>query len=222
MTDEMSFLKRARAHFAFLEEEYGYQVTRELNSPMRPRTDGAVEYRSASTAVAVDSEHGCAGVCFYRAQDEWRYHLTPVDIHEYLNTSEEEKRLLLSTVPADSPAASVLANKILLLRQPGWQGGGTPEDLERTLGRFAAWTREHAALCVAGDLSQWPAIQEYCVLRSRAACLRRGESELVRALVLDADGKPTTILRPIYHDQLEHVERLKREIPPALEGRNDE
>lgn len=179
---------------------------------MRPLTDGAVDYTSSSMVVAIESDTGYTTLHFYRLQDGRTYYITPIDIHEYLNTSEMEKKLLLSTDTAGRLAASSLANEKLLLNQPAWKAShGTLEDLEREFRNFAAWIQEHAGLCVAGDFSRWPAIYEYKINRARADSLRRGKSELVRELIKDADGNFKTVMRPIYTRELEHVEKLKKE-----------
>lgn len=97
----MAFVDKVKEFFGYLESEYGFKLTLAANSSVRPQTDGAVEYRSATTAVVIDSETGYAAVWFYRIQDGRKYDLDPVAIHEYLNTNDKEKKLLVSTNPKD-------------------------------------------------------------------------------------------------------------------------
>lgn len=123
------------------------------------------------------------------------------------------KRSLLSTDPRDFPAASALSNRKLLLKQPAWRYQGLKifEEPEKCLENDAGWLKEHAGLCLSGDFSRWPAFYEYKVERARAEPLRRGEDGLVRALLKDAEGSWQMTKRPIFADQLEHIEKLKKE-----------
>src|SRR6188474_2891511 len=104
--NEMTFVDRVKKHFGYLESEYGFKVSLERNSEVRPQTDGVVEYTSDTTVVVIDSETGSAAAWFYRIKDGRKYDLDPVAIHEYLNTGEKEKELLLSNKPKDHPDAS--------------------------------------------------------------------------------------------------------------------
>src|SRR5687767_11560768 len=140
LVNELSFIDGVKNHFGYLESAYGFKISLERNSHIRPETDGVVEYTSHTTVIIIDSETGYAAVRFYRLKDGKKYYLTPVDIHEYLNTTDKEKELLLSTNPKDQPAASVLFNENFLLNQPGWKGNqGTIQDLEKELGSFSNW-----------------------------------------------------------------------------------
>ena len=212
--NEACFIDRLKEHFSYLESEYRFNVTLEHNSEVRPRTDGAMEYASDTTVVMIDSETGSAAVKFYRIQDGRNYYLTPVDIHEYLNTSDQEKELLLSTNPKDQSKVSALFNEKFLLNQPGWKGSqGTVQDLEKELGSFSNWLRAHASLCLIGEFSQWPRFYEYKIQRARADCLRRGKDELAYARVKDVDGNYKLIKQSAFKDDLEYVEKLKKEFP---------
>jgi hypothetical protein len=211
---EMMFADRAKKYFGYLESEYGFKLTLATNSNVRPQTDGAVEYRSEITAIVVDSEAGYAAAWFYRIQDGRKYDLDPVAIHEYLNTNDKEKKLLVSTNPKDQVAVSVLFNQKFLLNQAGWKSYGTVlEKLELRLANYANWLREHAALCLMGDFSRWPRFYEYKIYRARADYLRQGKNELVYAEVKDANGSNKLVKQPIFKDKLEHVEKMKKEFP---------
>ena len=109
--NEMNLIDRVKKHFGYLEFELGFKVSLENNSEVRPQTDGVVEYISDTTVIVIDSETGYAAVRFYRVKDGKKHYLTPVDIHEYLNTTDKEKKLLLSTNPKDQHAASALFNQ---------------------------------------------------------------------------------------------------------------
>ena len=214
LSNELTFVGRAKKHFSYLESNYGFKVTLENNSELRPQTDGAVEYTSDTTVIVIDSETGYAASWFYRIKDGKKYYLTPVDIYEYLNTNDQEKELLLSTNPKDQLAASAVFNQKFLLNQPGWKSdGGTIQDkLETRLENYANWLREHANLCLEGNFSRWPEFYEYKIHRTRADHLRRGKDELGYAQVKDTDGDWKLIKQPIFKDKLEHVEKLKKEI----------
>src|SRR6266498_2287271 len=164
----MTFVDGVKRYFNYLESEYGFKATLERNSDVRPQTDGIVKYALNTTLILIDSETGYVTIRFARIQDGEKYYLTPIDIYEYLNTSEKEKELLLSTNPKDQSAASALFNEKFLLNQPGWKGSrGTVQDLEKELGNFANWLREHANLCLKGDFSRWPVFYEYKIYRAR-------------------------------------------------------
>jgi hypothetical protein len=211
--NEMTFVDRVKKYFGFLESEYGFKMTLESNSDIRPQTDGAAEYTSDNTVVVIDSETGSAAVWFYRVQDGRKYELDPVAVHEYLTTSDKEKELLLSTNPKDQSASSALFNQKFLLNQPGWKSedGTTQAKLEIRLSNYATWLKAHANLCLKGDFSQWPKFYEYKTHRARADYLRRGQNELVYARVKDADGNYKLIKQSAFKDELEHIEKLKKE-----------
>lgn len=207
------FVDRVKKHFSYLEDIYDFKISFESNSQVRPQTDGIVEYSSDSTVVVIDSETGYAGVKFYRTKEGKKYYITPVDIFEYRNTNDKEKRLLLSTNPKDQTAASALFNQKFLLNQPKWRGSkGTVDDLEKELENFANWLKEHANLCLLGDFSHWPEFYEYKIHRARADHLRMGKDELGYVRVKDAEGNWKLIKQSIFKDKLEHAEKWKREI----------
>jgi len=206
------FIDRLKKHFSYLESEYGFKVTSEGKSEVRPQTDGMVKYESDTTLILIDSETGYATVRFARVVDGEKYYLTPIDIHEYLVTNEEERDLLLSTNPKDQSRASALFNEKFLLNQSGWKGSqGTPHDLDKELMNFSNWLREHANLCLRGDFSKWPLFYEYKIKRARADHLRRGKDELGYARVKDTDGSWKLIKQSIFKDDLDHMEKLKKE-----------
>lgn len=213
--NEMNFVDRVKKHFGYLESELRFKVSLENNSEVRPQTDGVVEYTSDTTVIVIDSETGYAAVRFYRIKDGKKHYLTPVDVHEYLSTTDKEKKLLLSTNTKDQPAASALFDQKFLLNQAAWKsGGGTTQDnLEIRLVNYANWLKAHANLCINGDFSRWSKFYEHKILRARADYLRRGQDELVYARVKDDDGKYKLVKQPIYKEDLEHAEKLKKEFP---------
>ena len=209
---EMTFVEKVKKYFGYLETEYGFKMAFESNSDVRPQTDGAVEYTSSTTVVVVDSETGYAAVWFYRIKDGKKYDLDPVAVHEYLNTSDKEKSLLLSTNPKDQSAALALSDQKFLLNQPGWKSDGpTQNKLSIRLANYANWLKAHASLCLKGDFSQWPVFYEYKIHRARADLLRRGKDEFGYVQVKDADGNSKLARQSIFKDKLEYIEKLKRE-----------
>ena len=211
--NETTFVDRVKKYYYYLEISYGFKITLESNSDIHPQTDGVVEYTSDTTSVVIESETGSASTWFYRLKDGRKYELDPVAIHEYLNTTDKEKEILLSTNPKDQPPASALFNQKFLLNQPGWksEGGTTQEKLERRLASYSNWLKTHANLCLEGDFSQWPKFYEYKTYRARADYLRRGQDELVYVRVKDADGKYKLIKQSAFKDDLEYIEKLKKE-----------
>ena len=211
--NEMTFIDRVKKHFGYLESKYSFKATFESNSEVRPQTDGVVEYTSDTTVVVIDSETGSAAVWFYRIKDGRKYDLDPVAIHEYLNTSDKEKELLLSTNPEDDSAASALFNQKFLLNESGWRSEGdtTQERLGIRLANYANWLKAHANLCLEGDFSQWPKFYEYKIYRARADHLRLGKDDAAYARVKDADGNYKLIKQSLFKAKLEHVEKLKKE-----------
>lgn len=213
LVNELSFIDGAKKHFGYLESGYGFKISLERNSEVRPQTDGVVEYTSNTTVIIIDSETGYAAVRFYRIKDGKKYYLTPVDIHEYLNTTDKEKELLLSASSDDETAASSLFNQKFLLDQPAWKSGGdtTQDNLEIRLATYANWFKRHADLCLMGDFSKWPLFYEHKIYRSRADHLRRGKDELGYERVKDTDGNWKLIKQSIFKDKLDHIEKLKKE-----------
>src|SRR5688500_1802806 len=157
------FTDRVKKHFSYLVAEYNFRVTNEDNSQVRPQTDGVVEYTSDTTAIVIDSETGSAAVRFYRIKDGKKYYLTPIDIYEYLSTSEKERELLLSANSNDEAVAWALFNQKFLLNQPDWKSDSdtTVDKLELRLSNYASWLMAHSNLCLEGDFSQWPKFYEY-------------------------------------------------------------
>ena len=211
--NKMNFVNKVKKHFGYLEIEYRFNITNEGNSEVRPQTDGVVEYTSDSTVVMIDSETGSAAMRFYRIRDGRKYYLTPIDIHEYLSTSNTEKHILLSTSSNDYNAALALFNQKFLLNQPEWklESGTTEDNLERRLANYAHWLKTHANLCLKGDFSLWPQFYEYKIQRARADHLRRGKDELGYARVKDSEGNWKLVKQSIFKDKLEHAEKLKKE-----------
>jgi hypothetical protein len=213
--NEMTYVDRVKKHFGYLESEYVFKVTFESNAEARSQTDGVVEYTSNTTVVVIDSETGSAAAWFYRIKDGRKYDLDPVAIHEYLNTSDKEKELLLSTNPRDDSAASALFNQNFLLNQPRWKSdsGATQDKLEIRLANYANWLKAHANLCLEGDFSRWPEFYEYKIHRARADHLRLGKDDVAYARVKDADGNYKLIKQSLFKAKLDHVEKLKKEFP---------
>jgi hypothetical protein len=211
--NEIIFVDRVKKYFGYLEVLYGFKITREGNSDIHPQIGGVVEYTSDTTAVVIDSEMGSAATWFYRIKDGRKFELDPVIIHEYLNTTNEEKELLLSTNPKDHQAASALFNQKFLLNQYGWksEGGAVQDALEKRLAHYSNWLNTHASLCLKGDFSLWPKFYEYKIHRARADQLRRGKDELVYVRVKDADGKYKLIKQSAYKEDLDYIEKLKKE-----------
>jgi hypothetical protein len=209
----ISFVDRVKKYFGYLESQYSFKTTLASNSDVRPQTDGAVEYTSNTTVVMIDSETGSAAVRFYRIQDGRNYYLTPIDIDEYLHTSDKEKELLLSTSSKDYNAASALFNQKFLLNQPDWKLDSDTTDgkLELRLANYANWLKAHANLCLEGNFSQWPKFYEYKIYRARADHLRRGKDELGYVSVKDADGNYKLVKQSLFKAKLEHIEKLKKE-----------
>ena len=208
------FVDKVIKHFGYLEAQYGFKAILAVNSDVRPQTDGVVKYASTTRLILIDSEMGQAAVKFVRIQDDERYYLDPVSIHEYLNTSDEDKQTLLSRDMKDDDAANAIFSKTFLLSLPGWKSSGldVSRDLERRLDNYAKWLKENADLCLSGDFSRWPEFYEYKINRLMADELRGGGKEFVKAVVRDENGKVRTIERPIFQNERDHLVRLRKEI----------
>ncbi len=209
-----TFVDKVKKHFGYLENEYGFHIIFAINSAIRPKTDGIVKYASDSTLILIDSETGQAAIRFVRAQDDERYYLDPVFIHEYLNTNEKEKQLLLSKNIKDKESASALFNKASLLLSPSWKSGRNDvySDLEKRLKNYANWLKENANLCLLGDFSRWPEFYEYKINRLVANEIRGGGKEVVLAAVKDETGAIKTIERPIFQRERDFLLKLRKEI----------
>jgi len=213
MKDE-TFVDKVKKHFCYLESEYGFKIIFISNSAVRPQTDGIVKYASNTTLILIDSEAGQAAVRFVRIQDDERYYLDPVSIHEYLNTSKQEKRILLSRDVKNRDAANAIFSKTFLLSSPNWKISREDiyRDLERQLKNYANWLKENADLCLLGNFSRWPEFYEYKINRLMADELRRGGKEVVLAVVKGENGALKTIERPIFQREMDHLSRLRKEV----------
>jgi len=210
----LTFVDKVKKHFGYLESEYGFKITFEGNSDVRPQTDGAVKYASNTTLILIDSETGQAAVRFVRVQDNERYYLDPVSIHEYLSISEKEKQILLSRDMKDQDTANAIFRKTFLLSTPDWKSSrdDIQRDLESRLKNYANWLKENADLCLLGNFSRWPELYEYKINRLMADELRRGGKEVVRAVVRDENGTLKTIERPIFQRERDHLLKLRKEV----------
>ena len=213
MKDE-TFVDKVKKYFGYLESEYDFKLTFAIDSEVRPQTDGAVKYSSKTTLIIIDSETGQAAVRFVRIQDDERYYLDPVSIHEYLKASEKEKRILLSRDIKEQNVANAIFNKIFLLSSPDWKSKGEDiyRDLERQLKNYANWLQQNADLCLSGNFSKWPEFYEYKINRLMADELRRGGKEVVKAVVKNENGALKTVERPIYQRERDHLARLTKEV----------
>lgn len=209
-----TFVDRIKKHFSYLESEYDFKSTFEGNSNVRPRTDGVVKYASKTTLIIIDSEAGQAAVRFVRIQDNERYYLDPVSIHEYLSTSEKEKQLLFSRDMKDQDTANAIFRKTFLLSSSDWKSSedDIQQDLDRRLNNYAYWLRQNADLCLLGNFSRWPELYEYKINRLMADELRRGGKEVVKAVVKDENGTLKTIERPIFQREKDHLLKLRKEV----------
>jgi hypothetical protein len=207
----LTFVDKARKYFGFLESELGFKIIAASSNDLRPQTDGVVKYASNVTLIVIDSDLSQSAIRFVRIQDDEKYCLDPASIHEYLNTSENEKRLLLSTEPSNQLAASALRRERLISSAPHWKGttGNASQDLETQLKNYADWLRKNADLCLSGDLSRWPELYEYKINRMIADELRRGGSAFVKAVVRDESGKLKMIEQPIFQVQKDHLEKIE-------------
>jgi hypothetical protein len=213
MKDE-TFADKVKKYFGYLESNYEFKLIVANNSDVRPQTDGFVKYASNNTLILIDSETGKAAVRFVRIQDDERYYLDPVSIHEYLNTSDQEKQILLSKDANDKDTANTIFNKSFLLLSPKWKGNRENFllDIESQLKNYADWLKENADLCLLGSFSRWPELYEYKINRLIADELRRGGRETVMTVVRDENGTLKTIKRPIFQKERDHVEKLRSEV----------
>jgi len=207
-----AFINKVKKYFDFLEVEHKFKLTVANNSDIRPETDGIVKYASNTTLILIDSEAGQAAVRFVRIQDDERYYLDPVSIHEYLNTSEQEKQILLSRDTKDKDAANAIFNKSFLLLSSNWKENKENLDLESQLRNYANWLKENADLCLVGNFSLWPELYEYKINRLMADELRRGGKETVMSIIRDEKGALQTIKRPIFQKERDHLEILSKEV----------
>jgi hypothetical protein len=211
--NEETFVERVKRHFSYLEREFGFKMDFAKNSDMRPKTDGVVKYKSNTTMVLIDSDTGQAAIRFVRVQDNEFFYIDPVSIHEYLNTSDEEKRILLSKNVKDQHAADAIFRKTFLLSSQTWKPGGkdTIQDLEQRLENYAIWLKENANLCVSGNFSKWLEFYEYKINRLMAEEIRGGGKEFVTAIIKDENGTFQKIERPIFQRERDYLEKLKQE-----------
>jgi hypothetical protein len=208
-----NFVDMVKKHFGYLESEYNFKIVLENISTSRPGTDGVVKYASDSTLIIIDSEAAQAAVRFVRIQDDERYYLDPVSIHEYMATNNLEKQILLSKNPNDKVAADSIFTSVFLLSTAEWKDNrqDTYLQLEARLRNYAAWLRKNEKICLMGDFSRWPAFYEYKINRLIATEIQKGGSELVKAIVKDESGKPQIIERPIFQNERNHLDRLRKE-----------
>ena len=208
------FVDKVEKYFDYLKSEYNSNEIFAANSTVRPQTDGVVRYASKTTLIVIDSEAGQAAVKFTRIQDEERYYLDPVSIHEFLTTSELEKQILLSHDTKNKDAANAIFSKRFLLLSPEWKNKREDVNsyLENQLKNYASWLKKNAELCLLGNFSKWPEFYEYKINRLIADELRRGGKETVMSVIKDEKGNFKTIKRPIFQNEKDHLVRLKKEI----------
>lgn len=212
--NEEKFVEKIKKYFGYLESDYDFRIVFESTSPLRPKTDGIVKYASDTTVLLIDSETAQAALRFLRIQDDEKFYLDPVSIHEYLVTSDAEKRVLLSQKMEDQDQARAIHKRVFLLSRPGWDINAEDSSIQlnNRLENYANWLRENAEICLLGNFSRWPAFYEYKVNRLIADEIRRGGQEYVKAIIKDENGKPKVIERRIFENERNHVEKLNREL----------
>jgi hypothetical protein len=130
-----------------------------------------------------------------------------------LNTTEEEKKILLSKEAKDQTAANLIFRKKFLLSSPGWRPTDVTQiDLDKQVENYANWVKENPDLCLLGNFMRWPEFYEYKINRLMADELRNGGKEVVLAVVKDENGGLKTIQRPIFQREREYLARLSKEV----------
>jgi hypothetical protein len=209
-----TFVDKVKRHFDFLETQYGLKIVFAKNSEIRPYTDGVLKYASKFLLFIIDSETGQPALRFVRSQDDERFYLDPVSIHEYLTTNGNEKQILLSQDERSRVIANEIVSKKYLLSSPGWKSEGKNiyEDLDKRIMNYANWVKGNIELYLSGDFSGWPEMYEYKINRLIADEIRRGGKGIVKAVIKDEKGVLSSIERPIFQRELEHLHKLKKEV----------
>jgi hypothetical protein len=168
----ITFTEKAKKHFQFLVDKYGFTINHEQVSDRSPSWEGVVQYTSRTTFVDINKEAmSGVGVGFGRLKDAKKPSLTAKIVYEYKALSSQERAIVLSFNPQDDAKAS----KLVQSKGLPWSGrlDDAEEELEHQLTEEARWLCQYADPFLRGDFSQWKEIFEYQIGKVRGEYARR-------------------------------------------------
>lgn len=207
---ETSFVEMVQNKFQFLINDFGFKQVTAQESPRDERWEGAVQYTTEKTYIDLNLTRGeTPSLLIGRAKDK-RRHLLPIQvIYEYINLTDEEKRIVLNS-RVSRQVAILLREKQFSNLVP--QTGDVNEKKELQLDIYVWSLREYASPMLRGDFSKWLGIWEYQVGKLTAENRRAGRPEFVPMVVTDSNGQLKVVgQQPVFKDALDYIQELKNE-----------
>lgn len=207
---ERSFVEMVQNKFQFLISEFGFKQKAVQESPRGERLEGTVQYTTEKTYIDINLTRGeIPSLWLGRAKDKGRQLLPIQVIYEYMNLSNDEKKIVLSS-KVSRQVDSILREKQLL--NLVLQSDDVNEKKELQLDLYAQSLREYALPLLKGNFSNWLTLWEYHVAKLIAENTRAGRQELVPIVVTDENGQLRVVgQQHVFKDALEYIQHLKNE-----------
>lgn len=205
-----TFAGLTQNYFQFLIDEFHFALLLATESPRDEPWEGNVQYATKSTYVEINCTRGeIPSLWLGRTKDQKKQLMPIQEIYEYMNLSEEEKRIVLA-VSEERRAIDILHHKQLLLQT---SHSNDPEKrMQIQLISYAHCLRSFAFPFLRGDFSQWLGVWEYHVEKLVVENARAGRPEFVPVVVTDTSGQNRVIgKQSVFKKSLEYIKELKDE-----------
>lgn len=186
-----AFAALVRSTFAFLVDEFGFDILDEKEDDKRPFYWGSVMLGSSATVISVDVDRGVLGSpTIGRRMDVADFgsvaSISLDRIYEFQQTSDPERSQLSSGDPEKMTRAfrESIEPKLVNLRNREFTADGFASmdlRIEHTLQVYSRLMKEHAEQYLQGDFSNWLELCEYVwywLIASEFANDRRWGEEL--------------------------------------------
>lgn len=207
---KITFAGLVQYQFQFLVNEYAFTLLVATESPRGEFWEGDVQYETPSTYIKLSCTRGETPSLWLGRTKDQKENLMPIQvIYEYVNLSEEQKRIVL-TVSEERRARSILRDKQIshLISQ----SGSTEENVRTHLTNYANCLRNFGAPFLKSDFSLWLDIWEYHIKKLVVENARAGRPEFVPVVVTDKSGQNRAIgKQSVFKKSLDYINELKNE-----------
>ncbi|MGE5375671.1 MAG: hypothetical protein ACM3XO_11500 [Bacteroidota bacterium] len=204
------FIKMVQQYFEFLLKDFEFTLISAIDSPRGENWEGNVQYVSKTTYIEISSTRGENPSLWIGRTKDKEKHLLPMQIiYEYMNLSDNEKKIVLS-VSEGKQASSILSKKQLLYQVPTLDSIEERKKLQIEI--YARSLRQSGLSFLVGDFSQWLEIWEYHFTKLTVENTRAGRSEFVPIVVNDENGKLKIIGKQyLFEKTITYIAELKKE-----------
>jgi hypothetical protein len=205
-----TFVKIVQHNFQFLITEFGFMLSKAMESPRGEQWEGNVQYMTNLAFIDLSCTRGeLPSLGIGRTKDKGSHLLSIRVIHEYMNLSMEEKRAVLSA--SEGRQADIILGRKQLLG-PTLRSDSMEERNKLQLDAYTKCLYEEALPFLKGDFSQWLAIWEYHVEKLIVENTRAGQPEFVPVVRTDDSGQRRVIgKQPLFKKSLDYIKELQDE-----------